>query len=73
MTEEEHKRMEETHRMCREMHGYLLAGEPSRAKVLDEMMSGYRAGKYIGRFTIWIAGAIIAIGAAWGQVKGFFR
>ena len=70
MTEEEHK-------MIKEVHDWLLkppiAGKPTRAVQLDDIMAAIRAGKLGGRAMLWIAGAIAALLAAWAQIKGAFK
>ena len=67
MTEDERTQL-------RELHDFLLKptgpGKPSRAEQIDDALAGFRAGKLTARFTLWLAGFIVAVLAAWNAVKG---
>ncbi|WP_299663824.1 hypothetical protein [uncultured Ruegeria sp.] len=70
MTDEEHK-------MIAKVHDWLfeppMEGRDNRAKQLDDVMAAIRAGKLGGRATLWIAGAIAAVLAAYAQIKGLWK
>jgi len=68
---------EEEHSMIKEVHEFLfkapMAGKPNRAVQLDEIMTAVRAGKLGTRVLLWLSGMVVAVGAMWGQTKGWFR
>jgi len=68
---------EEEHGMIKEVHEFLfkspMEGKPNRAVQLDEIMSAVRAGKLGTRVLLWLSGMVVAVGAIWGQTKGWFR
>lgn len=63
-------------RDVREVHDYLLKETVpgtgvTRAKQLDEFLTAYRSGKFVARMTLWFAGFVVAIGAAWTTFQGW--
>ena len=57
--------------MSREMHAYFFEGEPSRAKRLDSVLNAVSAGRWSARAIMYLAAAVVAIAAAWGEAKGW--
>lgn len=70
MTEEEHSMMKRVHDWLFESP---VEGGETRAKQLDTLLSAVRAGKLGGRVTLWIAGFVAAVLAAYAQVKGLWK
>lgn len=68
MTDEESK-------MVREMHDFWhkpdVAGKPTRAAQIDEVLTAMRAGKMSARIIVWICGAIITVASAAAALKGW--
>lgn len=65
---------DEQSRQLNELYSYLLAprgpNQPSRAEEIDAALSGIRSGKLTARTFLWLCGVIVAVGAAWTQLKG---
>ena len=63
--------------MISEMHDFWfkppVAGRPTRAQQVDDVLTAVKTGKLTVRAALWMAGAIIAITAALGQVKGLWK
>ena len=62
--------------MIRDVHDFLFrpaipGGDVTRAKQIEELLNAARSGKFIARFALWTAGAIVALGAAWTTFKGW--
>jgi hypothetical protein len=66
---------DEERQMLSEVHGFLFrkeyASKPTRAEQLDKLLSGVATGKMTVRAALWVAGALVAVGAAISQVKGW--
>lgn len=63
--------------MMKRVHDWLfdppIEGGNTRAKQLDDLLSAVRAGKLGGRATLWLAGAVAALLAAYAQIKGLWK
>lgn len=70
MTEEEHK-------MIARVHDYLfhppVEGKTSRAEQLDEVLVAVRAGKLGTRALLWLSSLVVAAGAVWAALSGWFK
>lgn len=59
---------EEQARMIQRVHDFWfvppLEGKPTRAEQTDEILAAVRAGKIGTRIVLWLAGLVIAVGAA---------
>lgn len=44
---------------------------PTRAEMLDEMIFGFKAGKWVYRVTLGFAAFFVAVGGIYGTVKGW--
>lgn len=68
---------DEEHQMIKDVHDWLfkppIRGKPDRANQLDDLLSGVRAGKLFGRVVLYMAGFVVAIGGAYGTMKGWFH
>lgn len=67
---------DEQDKMIREVHEFLFkpavpGGDVTRAKQIEELLNAARSGKLIARLALWMAGAIVAVGAAWTTFKGW--
>lgn len=65
----------ERDQMLRDVHDFLLKETVpgtgvTRAKQIDELLTAARSGKFVARFVLWGAGAVVAIGAAWLTIRG---
>ena len=72
MTQEEAEKLDDLCRKTNEIHRWLFSGEPTRAKRLDAILGAVSAGKLGGRVVMYAAAAVVAVAAAWGEVKGWF-
>lgn len=48
-----------------------VAGARTRAQQVEDVLTAIRAGRLVSRGLLWIAGAIIAIGAAVPHLRGW--
>jgi hypothetical protein len=59
----------------REVRDYWLKppapGAKARAEEFEELRQGMSAGKLIGRAVLWLAGAVVAVAAAFQVMKGW--
>lgn len=70
---------DEERQMLTEVHGFLFRKEyeskPTRAEQIDKLLTSVATGKVGVRVALWIAGALVAVGAALSQIKdwGWFK
>jgi len=68
MTDDQQKQLQE-------LHDYFMrsdvAGKPSRAHQIDEILTAYRTGKFSVRAFLWLCGAVIAVATAYSAVRGW--
>lgn len=62
-------------KMLQEVHDFLFkpnipGDDRTLARELTEVLQAYRSGRFVARFTLWLAGAVITIGAAWVTFRG---
>lgn len=50
-----------------------IAGKPTRAAQIDEVLSGVRAGKMTARALLWLSGFLGAMSAAYLTIRGGFK
>ncbi len=66
---------DEQEKMLSEVHEWLFQarrpGAPSRAEEIDTVMEQIRAGRFLARAVLWLAGLSAAAGAIWTQLKTF--
>lgn len=48
-----------------------VPGKPTRAQRIDDVLTAVTSGKMTMRVILWAAGALVAVGAAWSQLKGW--
>lgn len=69
MTPEQGKQLQELHDFWMKPP---VAGRPSRAQLIDEVLRAYTAGGIVVRVFLWGCAAIVAVASAWGATKGWF-
>ena len=70
MTEDQAQKLDELHDFFMKPP---LAGKPSRAQQIDDVLVAVRTGKLSVRALLWSAGALAAVAAAYAQIKGLWK
>lgn len=68
MTDEQAKKIDELHRFFFDAP---LKGQPTRAQLIEDVLTAYKTSKLTVRAFLWLLGAIAAVGIAWAQIKSF--
>ncbi len=66
---------DEEAQMIKDVHDFLFKpaipnSAITRASQIEDLLNAARSGKMAARFTLWVAGAIVAVGAAIITIKG---
>lgn len=67
MTDDQAKQLEMLSRWLFEAP---ITGGRTRAEQIDDALAGLRAGKMGARILLWASGAVVALAAAYGTLKG---
>ena len=77
MTEDEREMLRENSRKTAEMHRLFMEppapGKPPLASEVHDLMSAWRAGRQVGRWSLWAFGFVAAATSAWAAMKGWWQ